>query len=277
MTLRARALLPLTTVILAAMTAACETTIYDVDGDADAGTDAATDTGAGPRKDAGDPAPIDAATRDAENDASTDGQATVDGASDAATDGQAVLDAGPTDAGAPATIAIGALPATTTYSRSQFMTLTSPSDPICMAPPLGGSPSGATQVCCFTASNRVYPNAARIVVKQGGLVCLEAGASSACAPLGAGAPGVASAQISEGNSGELTRVAKAWGMMFFGGGGYALALDAASKLTVTPTADGTSAKVVFNMQTSYGSPPGCTRGEGSWMHATVDVPLIPAP
>lgn len=269
MTYQSLASAALLTVTLGALTAACETTIYDVDGDADAGTDAATDTGAGPRKDAGDPGPIDAATRDAENDAATDGQATVDAASDAAT--------GPTDAGAPATIAIGALPATTTYSRSQFMTLTSPSDPICMAPPLGGSPSGATQVCCFTASNRVYPNAARIVVKQGGLVCLEAGASSACATLGAGAPGVASAQISEGNSGELTRVAKAWGMMFFGGGGYALALDAASKLTVTPTADGTSAKVVFKMQTSYGSPPGCTRGEGSWMHATVDVPLIPAP
>ncbi len=230
-----------------------------------------------PRKDASDPGPIDAATRDAENDAATDGQATVDGASDAATDGQAVLDAGPTDAGAPATIAIGTMPATTTYSRSQFMTLTSPSDPICMAPPLGGNPSGAAQVCCFTATNKVYPNAARIVVKQGGLVCLEAGAESACAPLGAGAPGVASAQISEGNSGALTRVAKAWGMMFFGGGGYALALDAASKLTVTPTADGTSAKLVFKMQTSYGSPPGCGRGEGSWMHATVDVPLVPAP
>jgi hypothetical protein len=66
-------------------------------------------------------------------------------------------------------------------------------------------------------------------------------------------------------------------MMFFGDGGYALALDSASSVTVTPSADGMSATAVFKMQTSYGSPPGCKRGEGSWMHATVDVPLVPVP
>lgn len=256
--------MPLLALVLVSVgTGACDTNLYKFDPAGAAPVDAAVD------------ATFDAAPAfDGGADGAGDGAAVVDGAAPDAADGS--VDGAP-DGSLPATVATATLPATTSYQRSQFQMGTSPADPSCIAPPLGGNSSGATILCCFVPTTQVFPNEARIALHAGGLVCLEAGAASACAPLGAGAPGVANAQIAEGNGDRLTAVAKAWGMIFAGNHPGALALDASSTVTVTPAADGTHAEAVFQLRTSYGAPPGCERGVGSWMDATIDVPLVAAP